>query len=924
MTAINHLLNWDTVDVREYQLYDDPIDTTFSQPWIFDTPQTNDSSDDLIIDQQSWNGVYDGLFISDAAWEDFSPEPTVGSSIETWATENLAFENDIPKRAVDAGISTPIESVSSGQSPQLCFGMIYRTAARLNGVMSQIESKLHSPIVSRNANSFVFSVGRSESLLALQFPDGTQFALLNVHISNVLQKILDLPSIEFEAFADILTVRDTIRRATKANEATVPVNITVYGSVDTKETVESLFTDNKVWLQHPENPRAGSKYQNPHLVTFPGLNTAGSNGLSDMLAEDNLESDKNEKFRQAVSDVYSSLKRNSRLKMVEGDSRLKTLLMDHQKKALDFMMQREKGPVESEFSLWVPDKSDPEIEAFQHVITKSKSLVKPDETGGGILADEMGMGKSLSLLALVTKTLENAYTWQSGDDKSPTTFEFSYLTTSRATLILVPSALLLNEWRSEIEKHVDGSLKVTTYHGKYRCRKIPEIADSDIVLTTYHTLATESAAGPVDRKSLLHQVAWYRIVLDEAHIIRRKETTFYQTVSDLEGRFRWCLTGTPIQNKLDDIGNLFAFIRAQPFEKVAEFRRWIALPWDQGQTHALASERLVRLIDSVCLRRSRGLLHLPSITEQLRPLSFSSEERNQYEQTKRRMSRALQQRAGEIDRKNTFGLFHAQLQLRILCNHGTFQDPYSWTRRNMQVEREDAYYLFGRTKQVKCSSCKQAMPALSTNQVYRTFTETCAHVLCDECLEEPSQDFGHNESTRKVSCPICSAQNGRITGRSNHSLEPKTGKNQDLVTHGYSTKINALMSDLQQGLDSTKSIIFSCWTTTLDLIEKHLKDNNIKFGRIDGDSAVSCRQDILHLFSVSDSVRVLIMTTGTGAVGLNLAAANRIFIVEPQWNPSIENQAIGRAERLGQRQHVQVIRYVIKDTVEMVRRISDH
>lgn len=82
---------------------------------------------------------------------------------------------------------------------------------------------------------------------------------------------------------------------------------------------------------------------------------------------------------------------------------------------------------------------------FSHVITKSKCRVKPPETGGGILADEMGMGKSLSILALIMKTLDGAHTWQCGDDTALAdlrTDEGPELTPSRATLILVPSACM--------------------------------------------------------------------------------------------------------------------------------------------------------------------------------------------------------------------------------------------------------------------------------------------------------------------------------------------------------------------------------------------------------------------------------------------------------------------------------------------------
>jgi SWI/SNF-related matrix-associated actin-dependent regulator of chromatin subfamily A3 len=114
------------------------------------------------------------------------------------------------------------------------------------------------------------------------------------------------------------------------------------------------------------------------------------------------------------------------------------------------------------------------------------------------------------------------------------------------------------------------------------------------------------------------------------------------------------------------------------------------------------------------------------------------------------------------------------------------------------------------------------------------------------------------------------------------------------------------------------SIVFSCWTRTLELISKHLKEANITFERIDGGISIGEREKILKAFDERDDLPVLIMTTGTGAYGLNLTAANRIFIIEPQWNPAVENQAISRAIRLGQADNVQVTRYIIKDTVEKV------
>lgn len=266
------------------------------------------------------------------------------------------------------------------------------------------------------------------------------------------------------------------------------------------------------------------------------------------------------------------------------------------------------------------------------------------------------------------------------------------------------------------------------------------IEEVDIVLTTYHTLVADFG----EKSSPLHEVDWFRIVLDEgnldykfliyycirtnvspAHTIRRQATTFYRAVSELKARSRWCLTGTPIQNRLEDIGALFAFIRASPFHSMAMFRRYVTIPFDEGEERrTVATRNLTLLLDSLCLRRSRDLLHLPEPQDRVRIIDFSKEERDQYEQTKKIMNRALRQRAGESYSKSIFGMFQVQLQLRILCNHGTYQHLFSWTRRSLLDEKEDALCLIGSSGEVNCSACREPMPILGSNNVYRTYAGT--------------------------------------------------------------------------------------------------------------------------------------------------------------------------------------------------------
>ena len=133
------------------------------------------------------------------------------------------------------------------------------------------------------------------------------------------------------------------------------------------------------------------------------------------------------------------------------------------------------------------------------------------------------------------------------------------------------------------------------------------------------------------------------------------------------------------------------------------------------------------------------------------------------------------------------------------------------------------------------------------------------------------------------------------------------------------------------------SVVFSFWKGTLDRIAELLDEEGIFYHRIHGSIAASKRTKILNDFAVNDSVKILLITFGTGAVGYvssclienpvpaksrtsinKLVVANHIHIIEPQWNPSVESQAIGRILRLGQERSVTIIRYIVKDTIEEV------
>jgi SNF2 family DNA or RNA helicase len=683
--------------------------------------------------------------------------------------------------------------------------------------MSELDTKLSTGGGFPVEGHYEMKVTKSDETFNVTFLDDVILGELNTQLEKAMEELTE-QHIVYEVLAPIRAIRETIGRVTKEKDAVARVNINVYAPRKISQQVGREFSNHKIWLQRPDYVRPGTTYDNPHVLKLPQfqLPPTETATASVIVEQKEPEMEKAESFKKTISDVYSSLKRGHALVGLEGDGRLKTPLLLHQKEALEFMSQRENGPVPDEFLLWKPDEIEGQP-CYRHAITGAVSRLHREETGGGILADEMGMGKTLSILALVLRTLEPALEWSS-QNKADAMRDHSIgrqsLIRTRATLIIASSDLMINEWMQEMERHFQrhttGMLKTIKYHGQYRETEVEKLRDADLIITTYHTLASDFAT----KRNPLAEFEWYRLVLDEAHIIRRQSTGLYRTVHKLKARARWCLTGTPIQNRLEDIGSLFAFIRASPFDSMSNFRKFIAIPFDEGpKRRKLAIERFTRLLDSLCLRRTKDRLHLPAQLDRIRRIEFSSEEELQYDQTKKTMFRAVRNQGSVFDHQSTLGMFQVQLQLRILCNHGTFQHPFSWNRRKMHLldEQEDMENSLGTEGEVACSGCRQPMPIFGDGSTYKRYNENCKHVLCFECIEESmprSQEVNTSTADKlPTQCPLCAALWGSMKGtvpshshRSAHSAEHDSY----FRSEGRSSKMEALMVDVQADLWTTK------------------------------------------------------------------------------------------------------------------------
>jgi DNA repair protein RAD5 len=134
-----------------------------------------------------------------------------------------------------------------------------------------------------------------------------------------------------------------------------------------------------------------------------------------------------------------------------------------------------------------------------------------------------------------------------------------------------------------------------------------------------------------------------------------------------------------------------------------------------------------------------------------------------------------------------------------------------------------------------------------------------------------------------------------------------------------STKLDALIRHLRilrEQEPLTKSVVFSQFTSFLDIVERHFKREKIHYLRLDGSTSQPARAAVLEKFSAHKGRLVLLISLKAGGVGLNLVAASRVFMLDPWWSFAVEAQAIDRIHRVGQNKSVVITRFIVKDSVE--------
>ncbi|CAH9081361.1 unnamed protein product [Cuscuta epithymum] len=656
-------------------------------------------------------------------------------------------------------------------------------------------------------------------------------------------------------------------------------------------------------------------------------------------------------------------------------------------------------------------------------------MVKKETTNlhcsGGILADDQGLGKTVSSISLILKerpssfraptfipkqtetemlnldedTDVDCHSYRHGSSKgvdsnqgnSASSIKKSVLAKGRAaagTLVVCPTSVL-RQWSEELHNKVasKAKLSVLVYHGSNRTKDALELAKYDVVVTTYAIVSMEvpkqrlveeeedetgkrsegcpmklpyskkrknfpssgskssKARRGVDSELLdtgtrpLGRVVWFRVILDEAQYIKNHKTQVARACWGLRAKRRWCLSGTPIQNSIDDLYSYFRFLRFDPYSSYKIFCSSLKVPI---QKHPSSGYRkLQAVLKTIMLRRTKStqidgepIINLPPKRIELKRVEFTDEERDFYckLESDSRAQFAKYAAAGTVN-QNYVNILLMLLRLRQACDHpllvGGSNSSLVWNSSAEMAKK------LPQEKQISLLSCLEvslAICGICSDPPEDAVVSICGHVFCNQCIcEHLTVDATHCPAPNcKAHLNVSSVFSKSIltVALSNlpHSVNNPTHETSDVSSSGCSydsSKIKAALGVLQSlpksrsgKLGGEKALVFSQWTGMLDLLEACLKKTSIQYRRLDGTMSIAARDKAVKDFNTIPEVSVLIMSLKAASLGLNLVSACHVLLLDLWWNPTTEDQAIDRAHRIGQTQPVKVLRLTVKDTVE--------
>lgn len=719
-------------------------------------------------------------------------------------------------------------------------------------------------------------------------------------------------------------------------------------------------------------------------------------------------------------------------------------LRKYQKQALHWMLEKEKDnkperqssmhPLWEEYKWPLKDVDDKVLpcvyrQDYFYVNPYSGELslefpVQEQHCLGGILADEMGLGKTIEMLSLIHTHRPSAPNQEARRLPRLPRSSAGVVPAPYTTLVVAPTSLL-SQWESEAMKaSKPGTMNVLVYYGADKhinlrnlCSAGNSASAPNLIITSYGVVLSEfrhvasQSVLSAGAQGGLFSVEFFRVILDEAHLIKNRRSKSARACYELRAIHRWVLTGTPIVNRLEDLFSLVRFLKVEPWSNFSFWKTFITVPFE-SKDFVRALNVVQTVLEPLVLRRTKTmktpdgepLVPLPPRTITIEEVELSQEEREIYDYIYTRAKRTFNDNVEAGTLLKSFSTIFAQiLRLRQSCCH-----PVLTRNKAIVADEEDAAAAADGASDLKDDMDLQELidrftastEAADSNQNQDPMARFSAHALrqiqndssgeCPICSEEPMiepavtacwhsackkclEDFIRHQ-TDKGEVPRCFSCRAPVTIRDifeviRHGSPNSTPKNGDIVSSTppsssqpppkislrrihplspsakTSAKIHALINHLTRLPPNTKSVVFSQFTSFLDLISAQLTKAGIAHVRLDGTMPQKARAEVLAQFTKTDTFdeedidddedsrkrscpngpsrtpasshpNVLLISLRAGGVGLNLTAASHVYLMDPWWSFAVEAQAIDRVHRMGQLRDVSVTRFVVKDSIE--------
>mmetsp|Transcript_27447 Transcript_27447/g.44052 ORF Transcript_27447/g.44052 Transcript_27447/m.44052 type:complete len:1541 (-) Transcript_27447:208-4830(-) len=538
---------------------------------------------------------------------------------------------------------------------------------------------------------------------------------------------------------------------------------------------------------------------------------------------------------------------------------------------------------------------------------------------GGILGDDMGLGKTVQACGLI---------------------EATRLIGRMHALVIVP-VTLIDQWSNEIRKWCP-DCPVYVYHGSssHRARAIRAAMrrNGGVVLTSYSIAKSEDPRllevsisescyddgtwfgkhPSDDRKNGVdsaHKKAWDVVICDEAHVMRSVSTLVGKALRKIHSTCRVLLTGTPIQNALQDLWSLMDFAQPGLLGNHSTFVKRFNDPIEKGSVRGAAAsavalkkhlcEQLWQLIKPHMLRRTKDCLEGTSVMAQPLPLKtevviWLHPSKDQMRTYKKVLETSDVVHEANSKTKLGIEVFRAIGLMKRLCNHPALGLP---------VGKPGVWHEF-------LSTCSKGLMDLSK---LRTAEPSPRRPRKRHCKEAASASTAPATVTDQPAEPEPDGfgediEAGKVVERMLQGLK----RDVDSIID-QSAKLRCLAA-LLPALNSRghRTLIFSQGLKMMDLVEICiLRRQGIKYLRIDGLTDTATRAERVHLFeSEPQNYSCMLLTTRVGGYGLNLTGADRVIILDPAWNPATDMQAVDRAHRLGQEREVKTYRLIMSGLIE--------